>query len=110
MDSQSLVKSTAEWNKKDKLTLLNIQKGVSSLGTFFSIVQCTNLFLINHKENNSITIGFGVTTLVVTLLNLLTLFWALRQTKKAKEAQDNDAESTDNDFSRLLLFFSLVLF
>jgi hypothetical protein len=48
-DSKSLVNFPPEWNKERKDFLLTIQKGASSLGIFFAIVEATNIFLIENQ-------------------------------------------------------------
>lgn len=46
----------------------------------------------------------------MTLLNILTLVWALKQTDLCNQDQDNAAESTDNVFSRGILFLNLLIY
>ena len=110
MDTTTLVKSQPEWNKKDKLTLLNIQKILSGLGFFFSIVECTNIFLTNQRESNGFILTFGIITIFVTLLNVLTLVWALKQTQECNNDSDNAGDATDNVFSRIVLFLNLIVY
>jgi len=74
------VKLQPEWSKKDKLALLNVQKVLSVIGFFLSIVECTNLFLTYKMEANGWILNFGIVTVFVIVLNLLTLVWALTQT------------------------------
>jgi len=76
-ESAQLVKPQTEWTREDKLVQLNIQKGVAGLGIFFSIVLCTNLFLINAWLSNHLTLGFGVVSLILCLGNIAFLVWAL---------------------------------
>jgi hypothetical protein len=81
-DQQQFVKPQTEWTKEDKLVHLNIQKGVSGLGIFFSIVLCTNLFLINAWLSNHLTLGFGIVSLLLCLANISYLYWALNNYTK----------------------------
>jgi Ca2+/Na+ antiporter len=109
-EAKSLVSFPTEWNKKSKNDLLTLQKGASALGIFFAIVQTTNIFLIQSQANNTLTLWFGISTIFVFALNVLTLVWALRQTKRVRQAEDDAAEATDNIFTRALLFLQLVIF
>jgi hypothetical protein len=63
---------------------LNYEKLFAALGIFFSIVLCTNLFLINAYESNHLTLGFGIVSLLLCLANIAFMFWALKYTNIVK--------------------------
>jgi Na+/melibiose symporter-like transporter len=70
----------------------------SVVGFFLSIVECTNLFLTYKKEANSLFLNFGIVTVLVILLNILTLIWALRQTERVNKDDENES-TTDTPFT-----------
>jgi TM2 domain-containing membrane protein YozV len=70
----------------------------SVIGFFLSIVECTNLFLTYKKEANALFLNFGIVTIFVILLNILTLIWALRQTERVNKDDENES-TTDTPFT-----------
>jgi Na+/melibiose symporter-like transporter len=71
-------KSGGEWNRKEKLNFLKVQKILSAVGIFLSIILATNLFLINGLSPNSLTQNFGIVSIVFGIFSALILFWAIR--------------------------------
>lgn len=69
------------WPKGDKGYLFKIQMVISSIMIFVGIVQATNIFLLNRVQNNSITLGFFVTIILLITLSLVVIVWALKTSK-----------------------------
>jgi len=69
---------------KDKNNALMLARGASTMGFFFSIVEATNLFLINSFQNNYLALGFGLITIFLTGLYIATLVWSVIESKNIR--------------------------
>lgn len=107
--SRAFIKPQSEWTREDKLNFLNYEKLFAALGIFFSLVLCTNLFLINAQESNHLTLGFGITSLILCLANIAFMLWALKTTNVVKSSEDQHAEESDSNFSRIILFIAIIM-
>jgi hypothetical protein len=110
-DQDLLAKNSGEYNRADKLKLLSLMRISVGLGIFLALVQTTNLFLINSKANNPITLGWGILTILVTLTNIINLLWSQRLSKSLGNNTNLDPYglNTDNVTTRVLFVLNLLL-
>lgn len=89
--------------------MLTFQKIVAPLGIFVSIVLCTNLFLINGQMNHFHTLWFGIFTIFMALMYVVSFFWAMKMSSTVNRSQELGADQTDCHFTRFMHFISLIL-
>lgn len=109
MESVESVKPQGEWNRKDKLNFLKVQRILSSVGVFLSIILATNLFLINAQNSNPITKWFGIISALLGVFSVVSLLWSIKQSSVIEQSQDSYASETDNNFSRAILIAQINL-
>jgi hypothetical protein len=104
-----LVKNTIEFNKADKIKLLGYLRISVGLGIFFTLVQATNIFLINAKANNPITLSWGILTFLLALLNIVNLLVSIKQVAVIGSDPDDYGNKSDNLLTRTLFILNLFL-
>ncbi len=98
-----------DYTKQDKLSLLTLSRLTVFFGVFFSIVQATNLFLINFQSNNPITLSWGILSILLTLLNIFYIVWNIQESKRISNTSDLFAERSDNLTSRIIFIIYFIV-